>query len=244
MGTIVARALITKAQVIIQDLTGVRWPLNEMLGWLNEGQRAIVSVRPDSNSATRELQLVAGTRQTITGLRLLDVIRNTGPSGDSPSRAPRLIEREILDSQVPDWHSATPNAIAKHWVYDGRDPRTFYVFPPQPVSGRGYVDIVQSEAPANCTLKDVQGEDGATGSEDSVVSLDDIYETALIEWIVYRSYCKNQTYVTSGRAESSYAKFAMFLGVKTQTDIGFDPKNSAPPVVNPNVPGNSGPFGG
>jgi hypothetical protein len=247
MGTILGRAVVEKAQKITQDTTGIRWPLDEMLGWLNSAQREIVLVRPDSNSATVKFQLVAGTKQTRpTGaLRMLDVIRNMGTDGETPGRAIRLVEREILDSQIPDWHAATlANATVKHWVYDEREPTTWWCFPPQPTNGRGFVDSSVSKNPTNCTLKDVKDpETGVLGTVDTVISLDDIYENPLIDYQIFRAQSKETKYANSGKADAALQRFYTSLGVKTETDKRFTAKRSAPPHANPNVPGNSGALG-
>lgn len=49
MGTIIARTVIEKVQTILQDKTGVRWPAeDELLGWLNDGQREVVIFKPNA----------------------------------------------------------------------------------------------------------------------------------------------------------------------------------------------------
>jgi hypothetical protein len=246
VGTILARTVISKAERILQDSEGIRWPLDEMLGWLNSGQRDIVLLRPDASSATVKFQLAAGTQQKIpsTALRLLDIVRNMGPSGDAPGRAIRFIEREILDAQIPDWHSSTPSSTVKHWTVDEREPKTFYVFPPQPSSGIGQVNAVVSQSPTNCTLKDVKDENGVVGTTDSPISIDDIFEGPLIDYVRYRGLLKEAEYAGDGaKADQAYAKFMASLGFKTATDKQFAPRRSAPPYVNPNVPGNQGALG-
>lgn len=246
MGTILAKAVVQKAERILQDLEGVRWPYDEILGWLCSGQREIVLVRPDASSQTVDFQLQAGTRQTIplTALRLLRVVRNMGDSGGAPGRAIRFIEREILDAQLPDWHSTPVQSAVKHWTYDEAEPKTFYVYPAQPASGRAYVTAVVSMSPANCTIKGVVGDDGQVGTVDSPISIDDIFEGPLIDYIRYRSLLKEADYAGDGnKADQAYAKFMASLGIKTETDKRFTARRAAPPHTNPNVPGNTGALG-
>ena len=46
--TIAAQSIIRRAVETLQDTTSVRWPVNELVRYLNDGQREIVLYRPDS----------------------------------------------------------------------------------------------------------------------------------------------------------------------------------------------------
>lgn len=246
MGTILASLVLNKAQIQIQDRTSVRWPMDELLGWLNSGQRQVVLVRPDACSATELHQLVAGTKQglPVGSIRLLNVIRNQGADGDMPGRAIRFCQREILDSQLPDWHFANPNADVKHFLYDDVEPRTWYCFPPQPTSGIGQVLIVTSKTPTPCTIKDVPKEDGSgNGTVTTAIALDDIYENSLIDYVVFRAQLKDAEFARSDRAQLAWGMFMQGLGLRSQSDKAFAPVNNAPPRTNPNVPNPTGAFG-
>src|SRR3546814_10752016 len=48
MATITAKSLITIAQTLLQDATSVRWPRAELLGYLNDGQRETVLLKPEA----------------------------------------------------------------------------------------------------------------------------------------------------------------------------------------------------
>lgn len=245
-GTILAKFTVARAQTIIQDKTGVRWPIDEMLGWLNEGQRQIVSLRPDACASTETVRLVAGTEQRIPegGWRMLAVRHNMGLDAATPGKAIRLVERDILDTQLPEWKSSTPSAVVVHWVYDDREPSTYEVFPPQPGSGQSAIRIVYSRVPIDCKISGVIDEKTQVPSTtDTVISLLDVYEPALIDFIVYRSYCKNAAYVTQGLDMQYWNKMLMSLGLKTEVDKAFTPKRNAPPEVNRNIPSDSGAFG-
>jgi len=87
-----AKAILDKAEVLLLDPTNVRWPRNQLLDYLNDGQREVVIYRPDASMEDRVVALVdASTRQTLpaNGLRLLDVVRNMGTDGATPG-APLL----------------------------------------------------------------------------------------------------------------------------------------------------------
>lgn len=195
MGSIVAQTLIDKAQIVIQDTTAVRWTENELLGWLNDGQREIVLHRPDAYTKSISHTLtVSETKQTIPtdGIRVIDVVRNLGGT----KSAIRNIKREILNDQIPDWHSAAPSATVQHFTYDDRDPTRFYVYPVQPASSPGSVELVYSCAPADVAI-------GAA------IAIPDTFANALIDYMLYRAYQKDVEYAgNEQRKEVAWAAFA------------------------------------
>ena len=50
MAITTVNTVIGKAQTILQDATGVRWPRAELIGWLNDAYRDVILARPDANS--------------------------------------------------------------------------------------------------------------------------------------------------------------------------------------------------
>lgn len=63
-----AQSIIQRAVQVLQDTTSVRWPVDELVRWLNDGQREIVLYRPDSNTKVATGTCVAGTRQDLTAM--------------------------------------------------------------------------------------------------------------------------------------------------------------------------------
>jgi hypothetical protein len=230
MATITAASVVNRAGILLQDQTGVRWPKDELLGWLNDGQREIVLIRPDACSTNEAMALVGGTKQTIpaAGTRLLDITRNMGSDSSTPGRAVRLVDREILDAQVPDWHTAAPAATVLHWLYDERDPKTFYVYPAQPATGQGSLEILYASSPANATIDGVD-----SSSTDSPISIDDVYANALMDYIMYRAFSKNTEYTRSGQAQGYYTTFRNSLGLKTKVDRRMAPEEEVAPGLTP-----------
>lgn len=212
--------LLTKASTLIQDATNVRWPQTEMLGWLNDGQREVVLLRPQASVTNAAVQLTAGqTKQTLptNGILLIDVVRNMGSGGSTAGRAIRLVSREVLDAQSPTWHSdANADGLVKHFTYDQRDPKTFYVFPKAPATA-WYVELVYSSAPTDCTA----------GASD-VIQIDDIYANALLDYVLYRAYSKDAEYAQNAQlAVAHYQAFQGALGVKTAQETATNPNTAA-----------------
>jgi hypothetical protein len=219
MPTIVGSSILDRASIILQDTTNIRWPSDELLGWLNDGQREIVLRKPDAYTKSSSVVLTASeTKQSIPsdGIQLIDIVRNMG-TGASPGRAITRTERYILDGQRPNWNTETGSATVKHYMFDERNPKTFYVYPPQAVAP-GYIELVYSAAPA----------DLATSA--STLTLDDIYASALLDYVLYRAYSKDADIAPSApqRAIGHYQAFTQSVIGKEQAEAAYDPNMPKP----------------
>jgi hypothetical protein len=218
MATVTVSSLMSRVGTLLQDAGNIRWNSTELLDWLNDGQREVVMLRPEAGAANEPKALVAGTKQSIpdVGIQFLDAIRNTN------GRAVRIVSREILDAQRPDWHSDTPSTTIQHFTYDPRDPKRFYVYPPA-ASGAS-LDIVYSRTPTALTLN-------------GTIAIDDIYANTLVDYALYRAYSKDAEYAGNAqKAVAYYTAFANGLGVMLKNEMERNPNLSAG-GFNPNVPG-------
>lgn len=225
MGTITAQSIINKAAIQLTDIGNTRWTRAELLGWLNDGQRQIVTMAPNATNKISTVQLVAGTRQTIPadGWTLLEVIRYMGTDGTKPGRAVRVTSRELLDSYNPDWHSDTASTVPKHYLFDQQDQTAYFVYPPN--NGKGYVQINYSPVPTDLA------------SESSTISLNDIFQTALLDYILYRACSKDAEYAPGLTLAAGYLQtFMTAMGIKSQTEIANSPNQQLGPK-DPNKPG-------
>lgn len=228
MATTQVNALVARASTLIQDATNVRWPIPELVGWLNDGQREVALNKPEASVKNVSVALIAGsTKQTLPAdaVLLIDVVRNTGSGGSSPGTAVRLTDREVLDAQRPSWHSdANTVGYIQHYTYDTRDPKNFYVYPKAP-DGGWQIEVVYSSSP----------QDAVTGG---VISIDDTYANALLDYILYRAYSKDAEYAGNANlAVAHYTAFANSLGIKTQNDMSRNPNAvGATTGFNPNIP--------
>lgn len=222
-----ASVIIDQVTDILQDKTNIRWPVEELLRALNDGQRAVVLKRPDAAAKNTAVQLVSGSRQQlpVEGLRLIDVVRNMGTNGALPGRSIRIVQREVLDAQLPDWHTQA-GTVVKHYMLDNRDPKRFYVYPAVQSGVALWVELIYSTNPR----------DVASLTDD--LSLDEIYAPALVNYVVFRAYSKDAEYTADGgAAQAHYAAFLQLLGDKTQTDGMMAPQANST-VFNPNIPKN------
>ena len=217
MATVTVDSTLARASILLQDPTNIRWPLWELLNWLNDGQREVVLRKPNAFVRNTALVMIAGTKQSIPsdGVQLLDVVRNL------PGSSIRIVDREILDAQLPDWHIMPAVSQVKHYCYSEQDLKNFYVYPPN--NGAGVVELIYSASPNNCLIG-------------GVISIDDIYQSALLDYVMYRAYSKDTEYNASPeRVEKHYAAFMNSLGGKLQMETGLASPN-AKDSVNPNLP--------
>ncbi len=229
--TISAQSIIRRAVETLQDTTSIRWPVNELVRYLNDGQREVVLYRPDSMVTNATVNCVAGSRQTLPpdGAKLVEVIRNA--AAGTGKKAVRMTNREILDAQIPGWHNLAGVNEVLHFMYDPRDPKTFYVYPPATTSAQ--LDIMYSAYPTDIA----EPADGSLYTAVSGnVSLPDIYGNALLDFILYRSYSKDSEYAGNAqRAQAHYAAFANALGVEIKATAAVAPNPSGNPNVTPNT---------
>ena len=197
--------LLSRIEDILQDTTSVRWPEAELLRYINDAQREIVYYRPESSAKTDNVQLVAGTKQTLPadGLRLIKVTRNMSDTsgGATGKRAVRIVNVDILNTQEPDWNDpnvsgdAAHGTVVKHYIFDEDDPKNYYVYPG--VSGNAYLEIVYSKIPTDLS------------SASSNLDIDDVYGNAVIDYVLFRAYQKDSEY--AGNAQRSQVHYQLFL---------------------------------
>jgi hypothetical protein len=97
-------------------------------------------------------------------------------------------------------------------MFDDRDPKHFYVYPPQPAANPGYVEIIYSSAPS-------------AASADGNISIDDVYANALLDYILYRAYSKDADYAANNqRALGHFQAFQLSLQKKDIVELLNEPK--------------------
>jgi len=214
MGTLTGEYLLARASEVVQDDDHITWTSDQFLEWINDAQRATVLVKPDSNVSTGSVQLVAGTLQSISGIRLQSVIRNMGSDGLTPGNAIRLVQRGIKDEADPSWHTDTASLTILEYIYDDRDPKHYYVSPPpDTVAANVYVEISQVVEPT------------ALSAITDTIDLEDIYTPAMLEWILYRAFSREAEEVQDvSRAAAHVERFFALNDKKMNMDMIISPK--------------------
>lgn len=233
--------VIDRVQAVLQDAGAIRWPVTtELLLWISDAQREISLLKPDATAKTAKVKLAVGTKQDLPGeaSRLLDVVRNkSSDQAAIPGRAIRRVDGNILDTSAPDWHSpgvsgdAAHGGVIKHYVYDEKAPRQYYVYPGVSTLSGGegadgvFVDICYSKIPDEITAVSA----GAAPAIPTTLEVADIYQNAVMNYTLYMAFQKD---IESGnnaqRASSHYQLFLTSVAQKGQIDT----------LTNPNVQGN------
>lgn len=225
--SITAQSIVQRAVGILQDTTSIRWPINELVRWLNDGQREVVMYRPDALNTTTTMTLAAGSRQDLDNAnltpapsKLIEITRNM--AAGSAKESVSLVPRKMLDASTPGWHNLSGTVNIKHYMYDARDPKTFYVFPPATTAAQLEVmysayptDIAAVSESSSTTYSDVTGN----------IALPDIYGNALLDFVLYRAYTKDSEYAGNAtRAQGHYVAFANTLGIEIKSTVSVAPQ--------------------
>jgi len=222
---VTVQSVIDRIQTTLQDTTGVRWPVvGELILWINDAQREIALLKPDASAKNTTVTLVVGTKQDIPsdGNGLLRVTRNmSAASSGLGRRAVRIVQREILDAQTPDWHNpsvtgdAAHGTVVKHYVYDEQNPRNFYVYPGVSTADSAFVEIIYSANPT-------------TVAQNGNLDIPDIYANAVMNYVLYMAYMKDAEYAgNQQRAASHYQLFTTSITGKGQVDAMVTPNYDA-----------------
>lgn len=216
MGTILASKIIADAAKVMLDPDYVRNSTSDWLKWLNAGQNQIVFFKPDISVQTSSVVQVAGTKQTLEAgdISLIKITRNMGTDGATPGTVIELVNEDQMNLQNPDWHFATADNEAVCYVFDERDPKSYYVYPPQPSSSPGYIERVVCVTPT--TIADIG----------DPITVDDINEDSLFNYIMYRANTvnANQSIYAQTEATKYYNTLVSGLGRKDLIEKDNAPK--------------------
>ncbi len=215
MGTVFLKSTINSCKSLANDL-GVtfRWSNDEWLGFYNLGIREAVKKNPGVNSVVDSVELSPGTKQSIPvrGLEFVRLVKNMGVGGAQPGRVIFPAEMVDFDGFNPDWHFDDPGSVVENFMFlrvgekGKRDKKVFYVYPPQPESGQGYVEMVFSQVPEEVVVSDF---------ETTVVRLpvDDEWEPGIVQYMLFMAFSKDAS--NTFYAERAKLHFQAFLqGVK------------------------------
>ena len=213
---IAVSTIIERASLVLNDEDHVRWTVEELIEWVNEGAVAIVSARPSAGARLIAFPLAAGTQQHIPDdvVQLIDVIRNVATDGVTPGRAIRKTERHLLDSADPDWHTRPGKSVIKHYTYDDRTTAVFHVYPP--ALENTWVQVAYAKMPEE------------VDSPDDTLGLNVEFADALLNYVLYRCYSKDSEFSNGGMAAAFYQAFTTAMGNNAAGEQSASPTNKVP----------------
>lgn len=205
--------LVARARIVLHDSAGTRWVDAECIKWVSDGQRELVSYKPEAYVKNQSVLLVAGAKQAVPTdcNQFVEITRNMGADGTTTGAMIRLVDRKSLDTTSPSWYGDTPTATIKNYVFNALDPLRYYVYPPS--NGAGYVEIIYAAHPP-----------ALTATTDALV-VADVYASALLNYLLYRSYSKE---TEEGSAQLAAIYFGAFQNA-------VNAKATAEATRNPNV---------
>lgn len=227
-----------------------RWTQRELVSWLNDGQKAIAKYMPSSCSRVDAIKLAAGTKQSIERLfagsvrsdgnltttniyggYLQSVIRNMGADGNTPGRAIRLVDREVMDVNNPVWHSETGTYVSQY-MFDPRMPKVFYVYPGVPPATNAWIEISYLSDPVEVAIA---GNYEMDGTSLVTISVDDKYVDDLVNYILARAYMKDAEFAANGNLAQAHAQlFTASINSQAAALSGVNPNLQSLPM-NPNA---------
>lgn len=182
---------IQRAQRVLNDIEGVRWNDDEMIGWADEASRMVLKYVPSAGSRNVIHGLEIGkTRQRYpNAYMVIDVIRNTDGQGNADGPAIIYTTREMMDACVNEWHTQEGRDI-QHWMYDPDHNREeFWVFPAPREAA--HVEMVVTLNPAILSTQ-----------SDTQLSQD--WAEAMTNWILFRCLSKQADYGGNKQTAVSY----------------------------------------
>jgi hypothetical protein len=228
--SISAQSVARRVVAALNDDASVRWALSEVVRAINDAQRQIAIDRPDLLATTSTITLAAGTRQTLpaNGLKLLAVNRNASGA------AVRVVNRDMLDAQIPNWHAIPPSAAIRHYVFDAREPTVFHVFPP--ALSTAQLEVVYSAHPV-LIAEPAHGAslpaDHATDiSAPAVVlgnlTVPDHLVVAVADFALARLLLKDSEAGSAQRAMAHFQSYANALGIDMKATLAAGPNSNSP----------------
>lgn len=203
----------SRLSAILNDADRIRWPLEERIAWINDAASEIVIARPPAHSVTDIVELVEGALQYApeSALQLLDVVRNIKADG-KPGRPVSRTDRDLLDEQEPSWYERKPASAIKHYTFDDRLPREFYVYPP--VMAGVKVELRYSSPPPV-----------VAGLGDDL-ELHRAYIGPVVSYVLYRALAKDSEYANGVVAAAHLQAFNQAIGARNEISVAIGPKGA------------------
>lgn len=192
----------------LNDVEGITWDTLTLFLAMNRALNTLVLMRPDASTKVVQMELVAGTRQSIPadGYLLINVVRNIRTDGGD-GRAVSLVSKDDMDLS-PNWHQISGKGV-EHYIFDSRAPKTFFIYPR--VNAGSKVEIEYSAHLPTLT-EDNLGDEMPVDSE---------YEQPLYELMLYKLLSGDSGQAITGQGHLSAA--ATMLGVKIQGEASSSP---------------------
>lgn len=213
------KSVLERVVGTLNDDLSVTWALQDLVRYLNDGQRDMHVWRPDLFHVELEHPLVAGIKQALpaTGSKLIDIPGNAAGTWQPVTR----IQRALLDAQVRGWRTSTPALEIDHFMYDERQPKVFEVYPRAQLGAK--VLLEYAAVPADLPIPAANTALAAVGGD---INVPDLQATALQHYICFRCYAEDTEAANAARAQAYIGMFADILGIELKSITDVAPTNS------------------
>lgn len=203
---------------MLEDDGMTTWTAQDLVRYVNDGQKDMVVRRPDLFVHSTDHNLVDGWRQRIPadGVKLMEVHANAVDA----HRACTPAKRSMLDAQMPKWRAMTPTREVDHFMFDERDPASFDVFPPAALGAVLSIDYVRR--PAAMT---VPGPGTKIDDISGNVNVPDEMSVALQHYVAFRCFAEGSEDGNAQAAKNHISIYADILGVEIQATRNVAPSN-------------------
>lgn len=249
------RDVLYQASLLLKDSAPQfsRWKVRELVGWLNDGQRALAKYVPIASSRVDSIRLVAGARQSInaipaarvipgdgsapqdvTGLSINDIVRNMGSDGATAGLSVTVVSRDFLESFSRGWSAEPAAESIDHYTHDPQTPDVFYVYPPS--DGTGWVEVSYVAEPKQVPLPPSDADYAVGGSSAEVLGVDARWQDDIVNYVVARALMKDgQDAANMALSQSFAGMFVNSINAQVQVLTGKNPNLKHLPL-SPQVP--------
>lgn len=205
---------IDEVRGILLDATGTAYQNSELLTWLNEALRATSNVKRDFYVKQGAIDLVAGVVQELPsdGLTVIDLIYN-----NHTGKVCTQCDMELLQESNRFWPADDPQENVENWAINPKNPRRFYVTPPN--TGGSGVALMGSYGAVPPEITDV-GDD---------LSVTDDNQPILVNFMLARAYSKSSKRYDPTKEAFYFNEWKQLVGLKSTSQIAIAPKVSESP---------------
>lgn len=131
----------------------------------------------------------------------------------------RRVSSRLQTALSVDWEDETPTTVVEEYMYDPRNPREFYVYPPN--NGAGVVRAVYTLLPTPLSTLTELGENVSTWQAQEL-PVEDVYAEALAHFILHRAYSKEAEWALDPmRAKQHFELYLEAVNTKVLQDAEF-----------------------
>lgn len=203
--------LIERIGILLVDEDHERWPVEELIHWINEALSEILNRRPAAFGTTSVHSLIAGAKQNAPSgsAVMLDVVCNIDDDGSTRGRVIRRTDRQLMDDVDPDWQTRTARSQIRQYMFDDRVPTIFYCYPPA-IAGTK-VEVMHAPIPTQVE------------NESDTIDIGVEYSAAIVNYVCWRCNSKDDEDAEAGKAGTFYQAFEAAIGVKSASSAASSP---------------------